>query len=217
MTRPYPAPPHVVAGFVLTGTTEQAAVDAVTGAAVAAGAVAARGKVPRTPDREPLLVEVIFGSSPQAALGVELTISGDLLGLPPGIELDGEQRAIERKMERFVRAAFVAACERLAPLYAGVDLEWRIPDPQGLALDGARLPGDLYWSRALDEADPALSRDLAGIFARAGQSLGEGTLIGAGGLLEPSLASSPPSLASRAAAAARLAPAVERALAAADR
>ena len=106
----------------------------------------------------------------------------------------------------------IAPCRRpgeLDPLYAGVDLEWRIPPPTELTTELARLPGDLFWSSRLDELDPDLINDLERIFGLRSQPLAHGQLLLAGGVIEDDPGVEHPTLAAGHAAAARLARAVD--------
>jgi hypothetical protein len=128
--------------------------------------------------------------------------------MPPWVELEPEEQAAAERTQRFLRAAFEVACERLDPLYAGVDLEWRIPPPAELTADEARLPGDLFWSARLDERDPDLAADLERILGAPSRLLAHGRAIFAGGLLDPATPAEHPTLAAGHAAAVRLARAV---------
>lgn len=186
MSRPYPNPPHLVAGFVVPDP--DSALRELTDAVHELGAH----------DDMPLLLEIV-------EQGIELTLPGDLLGMPPWVELEPEEQATAERTQRFLRTAFEAACERLDPLYAGVDLEWRIPSPAQLTADEARLPGDVLWSARLDERDPDLAPDLERIIGAPSQPFARGRAILAGGLLDPTTPAEHPSLAAGRAAAARLA------------
>jgi hypothetical protein len=191
VSRPYPEPPHLVAGFVVPDRADvlRELTDAVREVGPA--------------DDSPLLLEIVED-------GVELTLSGDLVGMPPWVELEPEERDAAERTQRFLRAAFEAAAERLDPLYAGVDLEWRIPPPARLAAEESRLPGDLLWSASLDARDPDLAGDLERIFGAPSRPLARGRAILAGGLLDPATPVEHPSLTAGRAAAARLARACQR-------
>jgi len=194
VSRPYPAPPHLVAGFVLP--------DPVVASSELDAVVAASGP----PEHNPPRLDVLSAAGSPYAL--ELTLSGELVGMPPWVTLPpAEQDAAEETL-RFLGRAFVAACEALDPTYAGAALEWRIPAPADLRGTAERLPGDLFWSSRLDERDGALRAALEGAFGVPSRALAGGRLLAIGGLLEPGASPPRPSLAVQRSAAARLATAL---------
>ena len=191
MNRPYPNPPHLVAGFITQELSGDVALRRLQDVVGSAG-----------PFKEgPVLVEKIAG-------GVELAVSGELLGMPAWVALSDEQRAAASRTQQFVRRIFESACAELDPLYAGVELEWRIPAPQELTTELARLPGDLFWSSRLDRLDPDLRADLERIFGLPSRPLCRGRLLVAGGVIEDDPGVEHPTLAAGRRASARLAQAV---------
>ena len=103
MNRPYPNPPHLVAGFITQELSGDVALRRLQDVIGSAG-----------PFKEgPVLVEKIAG-------GVELAVSGELLGMPAWVALSDEQRAAASRTQQFVRRIFETACAELDPLYAGV-------------------------------------------------------------------------------------------------
>jgi hypothetical protein len=168
----------------------------------------ANGTVLIAPDGGPLLLNVVF-SDGEGFVGLELVISGELLGMPSSIRLEPEEHGAAENTRRFIRQAFEAACSVIDPLYGGVDFEWRIPEPRALT-SGARLAGDLYWSYSLDTEDGELASDLEGIYGVLSAPFARGALIPAGGVLEST--PSPPwePLAAGRAAAKRLAQTLQR-------
>jgi hypothetical protein len=110
-----------------------------------------------------------------------------------------------RRIRAFVNAAFLAGCDRLHPLYAGVGVEWSISLPTELGSPGTWLPGDVFWSNELDKVDMSLARDLATIYGRPGRAFSHGTLIEVGRLLDVQAQSPTQPLATGRVAATRLA------------
>jgi hypothetical protein len=157
---------------------------------------------------EPHRIVPVFDDDGTA--GVELLLGGELLGMPTWIELDHADQNVRDEQRVHLRTFFTIACEVLTPLYGGVDIEWELPGPQALPHGRARLPGDCYWSTALDTVDRQLATDLAHVFSRQGRPIAHGTLIEAGGLLDPTAPRLDTPLAASRAAARRLAETLRR-------
>lgn len=210
-----PSPPFVVIGAVATGNAFAVMQDAIVAlSALGAQTVSSQeGQNQVTllsADAGPLILNGTSDERTKPYAGVELWVSGELLGGPSWIELNPDEIAECERIRDFVKAAFLAMCDRLHPIYAGVDVEWSVPLPEELVTKSVWLAGDLLWSRELDEVDPALSPDLLAIYGSPGHAFSHGTLIEAGGILDAE--SQPPSnpLAAGRAAAKRLAHSLAR-------
>jgi hypothetical protein len=210
-----PSPPFVVIGAVAAGNAIAVMQDAIaTLSALGAQPVSSHeGQNPVTllsPDAGPLILKGTSDESAEPHAGVELWVSGDLLGGPSWIELEPDEIVERERIRRFVKAAFLAMCDRLGPIYAAIGVEWSVPMPKKLGTKSALLAGDLFWSRELDEVDPALAPDLATIYGSPGHAFSHGTLIQAGGILDAESPSPAQPLAAGRAAAKRLAHSLAR-------
>jgi hypothetical protein len=187
---PQPAPPHLIVGIVIGGP-----IDASRAAARLEAIVRSRGAVLNPsetgrralldPTGEPLLIEVAFDDRASALVGLQLVVSGELLGMPSSVGLEPDETDRAEETRAFVRACFETSCRDLAVLYGGVDFEWRLRSPPELLKGAGRTPADLYWSSALDQRDPELGGALTKIYGITEMPFAHGTLLPGGGVLEP--------------------------------
>jgi hypothetical protein len=210
-----PSPPFVAIGAVVSGNaraTMQTAISVLR--ALRAQPVSPQGGPESvtlaSPDAGPLILRLVFDEPAQSYVGVELWASGDLLGGPSWIELEADDAAESERIRQFVKAAFLATCDRLHPLYGGVGVEWSVPAPEKLSAQSVWLPCDFFWSRELDGLDPALAPDLAAIYGTPGHAFSHGSLIAVGGLLDPHSQSPDQPITAGRAAAKRLAQTLSR-------
>jgi len=204
-----PVAPCIVIGLVAATTSTEAVLDATSEILVAMGA---RPLVPdgRAHARAFLTRDtgvVVASSHVDAAdprfVSIEIQITGEFPGAPHRMPLSEELETESQRTRAFVARAFAVACERLAPLYAGLGVKWTPPLPSTLRT--ACLPFDLFHSACLDAADPRLAPDLGALLGAKQMAFAGGTLIAAGGLLDADAASPDQPIARGQAAAQRLA------------
>jgi hypothetical protein len=183
-----PSPPFIVIG-VVTANTASATMQEILVALSTLGVRPAASEEEHqsvaliSPDAGPLILARGFDEANGTSAGTELWVSGDLLGAPSWIELEPDEMAERERIREFVRESFLSICDSLRPLYAGVGPEWAVVPPRELAGESVWLPGDLFWSRELNEVDWSLADDLREIYGSVGRAFSHGTLIEAGRIL----------------------------------
>lgn len=210
-----PSAPFIVVGAVVRGSliaVMQSMVSALND--VGAQLVSSREEQSSvtlvSPDAGPMILRCASDEIAEPYVGVELWISGDLLGAPSWIELDPDEIAQRERVREFVQLAFLSFCDALRPLYAGVGVEWNVVVPGKLEWEGVRMPGDLFWSSELEEIDRTLAPDLEAVYGSPSRTFSHGALIKAGGVLDNASRTPTQPLAAGRAAAKRLARSVAR-------
>jgi len=209
MSESPPVPPCIVIGLVVATASAEAALDATSEFLLAMGA---RQLVPDgqahtraflTRDTGVVLASSHADAADPRFVLIEIQITGEFPGASDRMPLSEELETESQRTRAFVARAFAVACERLAPLYAGLGVKWTLPLPS--KLHTACLPFDLFHSARLDAADPPLAQDLGALLGAKQMTFAGGTLIAAGGLLDADEASLDQSIALGQAAAQRLA------------
>ncbi len=202
MSGAYPDPPHLIMGIVILGSASSG-LEALRSVIEAAGGVAPTrgGGDGRGITGGPLLLEVAFEDADPRSAGLQVVVSGELLGALDQIEMTGDEQAEADATRQFAAAVLRDACEAVRPLYGGLDVEWRVPHIEGLGSGHERLPADLYWAIELDECAPDLTAEIARAYGVPAIPFAAGTAVCGGGILDPSRAPTPePISAGRAAA-----------------
>jgi hypothetical protein len=210
-----PSAPFIVVGAVAEGNATavmQSMVSALNnvGAQVVSSQEEHNSVTLVSPDAGPLILRCMSDEIAEPYVGVELWVSGDLLGGPSWIELEPDEIAQRERVRAFVQSAFLSTCDRLRPLYAGVGVEWTVVLPGKLESEGVCLPGDLFWSSQLEEIDGTLAPDLAAIYGSGSRTFSHGALIKAGSVLDTASQTPPQPRAAGRAAAKRLARSLAR-------
>jgi len=204
-----PVAPCTVIGLVAATTSAEAALDATSEVLVAMGARPldpdgrAHSRAFLTRDTGVVVASSCADAADPRFVSIEIRVTGELPCAPGRMPLSDELETESQRTRAFVARAFAVACERLAPLYAGLGLKWTPPLPSTLRT--ACLPLDLFHSACLDAADPRLAPDLGALLGAKRMAFAGGTLIAAGGLLDADAASPDQAIALGHAAAQRLA------------
>jgi len=134
-----------------------------------------------------------------------VTVSGDLLGMPPSVSLSKAERRQAEVTAVWIAALFRRANEALDPLYGGVLIEAYLPPPATLAAGEGRIGPEVYVSDRLEAGAPGTQSALAALYAQGSVSrLATGQLYSGWGALNPDGRSVPQPLAVASKAAAIL-------------
>jgi hypothetical protein len=135
---PLPVAPCIVIGLVTATTSAEAALDATSELLVAMGARPLvpdgreRGRAFLTRDAGVVLASSHADAADSRFVLIEIRVAGELPGTPDGMSPSDELETESQRTRAFVARAFAVACERLAPLYAGLGVGWTPPPPSTL-------------------------------------------------------------------------------------